>query len=133
MSDVASAGNHAPGFAAKPGYRVDLVSEKGRARVVFAGVTIADSTAALSVRETAHEPVLYFPRKDVRMDRLVRTDHHTYCPFKGQCSYWTIEGEGRIAENAVWSYEAPYDEVKGLKDYLAFYRSKVDALTLEPA
>jgi uncharacterized protein (DUF427 family) len=134
MTDATPSGNSAPGFAAKPDYRVDLARDKGRrARVVFAGITVADSAEVLTVQESAHEAVLYFPRKDVRMDMMSRTEHHTYCPFKGTCSYWTLNANGRTAENAVWSYEEPYDEVMGLKDYVAFYRSKVDAVTIEPA
>jgi uncharacterized protein (DUF427 family) len=58
------------------------------------------------------------------------TDHETYCPFKGDCSYWTIEVDGgtKRAENAVWSYRAPYDEATGLAGHYAFYKSRVDAI-----
>ncbi|HZT52737.1 MAG TPA: DUF427 domain-containing protein [Stellaceae bacterium] len=132
MND-ASTGNKAPGFAKKPEHRVDLVREGARVTVVFAGLTIADSTDTITVRETGHGPVHYFPRKDVRMDLMSRTQHHTYCPYKGDCSYWSLAANGRTAENAVWSYEHPYDEVMGLKEYVAFYGSRVDAVTVEPA
>jgi len=133
MNDV-STGNKAPGFVKNPAHRVDLEPASGqRVRVEFAGLTIADSTEALVVKETNHDPVLYLPRKDVRMELMSRTQHHSYCPYKGDCSYWTLAGNGRTAENAVWSYERPYDEVIGLKDYLAFYRTRVDAITTEPA
>jgi uncharacterized protein (DUF427 family) len=131
MNDV-PVGNKAPGFVKNPTHRVDLEPATGqRVRVTFAGVTVADTTDALVVKETNHEPVFYFPRKDVRMELMSRTQHHSYCPYKGDCSYWTIAGTGRTAENAVWSYERPYEEVMGLKDYLAFYGTRVDAITAE--
>ena len=91
------------------------------------GETIVDSERALRVLETKHDPVIYFPRDDVRMDRLSRTEHHSFCPFKGDASYFSIEVGGRSAENAVWSYEEPLEAVAGLKDYVAFYRDHVDA------
>lgn len=124
----------APGFVERPDHRVDLVPETRRVRVVFAGAVIADSTAALRVEETGHAAVHYVPRKDVRLDLLRPTGHHTRCPFKGEASYWTIEvpegGAVRRSENAVWGYPAPYDEVAGLAEYVAFYDIRVDAVTV---
>ena len=77
----------------------------------------------------------YLPEKDVRLDLLRPTDHHTYCPFKGDCSYWTIEiGNGAGAqrsENAVWAYRAPYDEAIGLGGHYAFYKNRVDAIEVK--
>jgi uncharacterized protein (DUF427 family) len=126
--------NLAPGFADRPDYRVDLVPETRRVRVEFAGAVIADSNAALRVEETGHAPVHYLPKRDVRLDLLRPTDHHTRCPFKGEASYWTIEvpdaGAVRRSENAVWGYPAPYDQVAELADYFAFYGSRVDAVTV---
>ena len=75
--------NLAPGFADRPDYRVDLVPETRRVRVEFGGAVIADSSAALRVEETGHAPVHYLPKKDVRLELLRPTDHHTRCPFKG--------------------------------------------------
>ena len=87
-------------------------------------MTIADSTAALRVEETGHGPVHYIPEKDVRLDLMRPTEHHTTCPFKGEASYWTIEapagGEIRRSENAVWAYPTPYDEVAGTRRLLRF-------------
>ena len=127
--------NRAPGFATRPDYRVDLLPESRRVKVVFGGVTIADSNAALRVEETGHEPVHYLPETDVRLDLMRPTEHHTRCPYKGEASYWTIEvpvGEGpvRRSENAVWAYPAPYDEVSKLAGYYAFYSTRVDSITL---
>jgi uncharacterized protein (DUF427 family) len=122
--------NPAPGYLKKPEHRVDLLPESRRVRVTFAGQTIADTTAAVRCEETGHEPVQYIPEKDVRLDLMRPTDHQTYCPFKGDCSYWTIEVDGstKRAENAVWSYRAPYDEATGLAGHYAFYKSRIDAI-----
>jgi uncharacterized protein (DUF427 family) len=126
--------NPAPGFVNRPDHRVDLLPESRRIKVVFGGMTIADGSAALRVEETGHSPVYYLPEKDVRMDLLHRTDHHTGCPFKGEASYWTIEagdaGSSRRSGNAVWAYSTPYDEVSGLVGYYAFYPNRVDSITV---
>lgn len=124
--------NPAPGYAKNPEHRVDLLPETRRVRVTFAGTVIADSRAAVRVEETGHDPVLYLPEKDVRLDLMRPTEHKTYCPFKGNCSYWTIEVEGaggpQRSENAVWAYRTPYDEAAGLAGHYAFYKSRVDAI-----
>jgi uncharacterized protein (DUF427 family) len=127
--------NPAPGFAARPDHRVDLLPERSRVKVVFAGVTIADSNTALRIEETGHTPVHYLPEKDVRLDLMRPTEHHTRCPYKGEASYWTIEvpaGDGAVqrSENAVWAYPLPYDEVSRLAGYYAFYTSRVDSVEL---
>ena len=111
-----------------PDYRVDLEPSERSVRVSLAGETIAESDRALRVLETKHDPVIYVPREDVHLDRLERTDHETFCPFKGEASYWTVRAGGRVEENAVWSYESPFEQVAGLKDYMAFY---TDRLSLE--
>ena len=120
--------NPAPGYATKPEHRVDLVPEARRVRVIFAGTVVADSTETVRVDETGHGPVHYFPEKDVRRDLMRPTAHKTHCPFKGDCSYWTIAAGGTEAENAVWAYEAPYDEALGLAGHYAFYQSRVDRI-----
>ena len=124
--------NPAPGYANKPEHRVDLLPEARRVRVSFGGVVIADSSSAVRCEETGHEPVHYLPAKDVRLDLMKPTEHKTYCPFKGDCSYWTVEvPQGREAmrsENAVWAYRAPYDEAMGLAGHYAFYKSRVDSI-----
>jgi adenylate cyclase len=97
-------------------------------KVVFNGVTVADSPNARVMRESRHVPVYYMPQSEVRMDLMHRTDHRTYCPFKGNASYWTLTVGDHTAENAVWSYEDPFDEVAEIKGYVAFYSSKMDGL-----
>ena len=109
-----------------PDYRVDLGPSDRRIVVRFNGEVVVDTENALVVRETKHDPVLYFPRQDVHMQLLERTDHQTFCPFKGEASYWTLSAGGRREENAVWSYEDPFNQVAGLKDYVAFYADRVE-------
>jgi uncharacterized protein (DUF427 family) len=120
----------APGFQKHPDYRVDLEPVGEPVRVVFAGQPIAATEGAVRVLETKHDPVIYVPRTDVRFDCLAATDHTTYCPFKGDARYWTITVGDRRSENAVWGYDDPYDEVADLSDYVAFYTSRVDSITI---
>jgi uncharacterized protein (DUF427 family) len=127
--------NAAPGFVSRPDHRIDLLPEGRRVKVAFGNVTIADSGAALRVEETGHGPVYYIPEKDVRLDLMHPTEHHTRCPYKGEASYWTIEvpgeaGSTRRSENAVWAYPSPYDEVSGLAGYYAFYPNRVDSIAV---
>lgn len=114
------------GFTTNPDYRVFVEPSPRRVRVQFNGAWIADSTNAQLLYETRHLPVYYFPRADVRMDLLTPTDHHTFCPYKGKASYWTITVDGRTSENAMWGYPEPYDEVPALADLVAFYWDRVD-------
>jgi uncharacterized protein (DUF427 family) len=96
--------------------------------VKVAGRVVADTAHALMLREASYPPVPYIPRKDVDMTLLKRTDHSTYCPYKGDCSYYSIPAGGERSVNAVWSYEAPYAAVSEIKDYVAFYPNRVDAI-----
>ena len=114
------------GFKTNPDYKVLLEPSPRRVRVVFNGETVADSTNAHLLFETRHLPVYYFPRADVRTDLMAPTDHHSFCPYKGTASYWTIRVGDRLSENAVWSYPEPYDEVAALGDFVAFYWDRVD-------
>jgi uncharacterized protein (DUF427 family) len=118
--------NPAPGFKRRPNYRIVTKPAGVRVRVRFNGEVIADSRDALEMKEGAYPPVYYFPRTDVAMDRLVRSTHETHCPFKGTASYFSLR-DG--AENAAWSYESPYDEMSAIRERLAFYPDKVDAIT----
>jgi uncharacterized protein (DUF427 family) len=100
--------------------------------VRVAGRVVADTRHALSLREASYPAVHYIPRSDVDMSLLERTDHQTYCPYKGECSYYSIPIGGERAVNAVWTYEHPYDAVAPIKDYLAFYPTRVDAIEETP-
>lgn len=116
-----------------PDHPITVVPNPNRVVVTAGGKVIADSRAALTLKEASYPPVFYIPRADVDMAQLVRTDHGTYCPYKGDCSYFSIPAGGERAVNAVWSYEAPYDAVAGIKEHLAFYSSRVDGIEERPA
>ena len=125
-----STGNPAPGFKKHPGHRITTKPAGMHVQIRFMGETIADTREAVQLEEpmggsTVSPVVYYIPRKDVRMDRLVRTSHQSYCPFKGSASYYSLR-DG--PENAVWSYEQPYDEMLAIKDLLAFYPDKVESV-----
>ncbi len=114
------------GFKTNPDYKIAFERSPRRVRVQFNGATIADSTQAHLLFETRHLPVYYFPRADVRLDLMEPTAHHSFCPYKGTASYWTIKVGGRSAENAAWGYPDPYDEVARIADFVAFYWDRVD-------
>jgi uncharacterized protein (DUF427 family) len=120
--------NPAPGFEKNPDRDIRLEPSPRRVRVRFGDKWIADSTEMMLMYESGHLPVYYFPVKDVRLDLLHPTEHSSYCQYKGDASYWTIEAGGRKSENAIWAYQTPYDEMVaiGLEDYCAFYWDRVD-------
>ena len=104
----------------------------GKVRVTVAGKIVAESTRALRLEEKGHPPVYYLPPGDTDMSLLARTDHHTYCPYKGDCTHYSIPVGEPKSENAVWTYERPYEAVAGIGEYLAFYPARVDAIEVMP-
>ena len=119
---TATVTNPSPGFAKKPGYRIALKPAGRRMRVLLDCAVLAESDGALVVREGDYPPVYYFPRADVDLDSMTLTDHKSFCPFKGEASYWTAGDQ----ENVAWSYAKPYDEMTSIRDYVAFYQDRVD-------
>ncbi len=117
--------NSGPGWKKRPDYRIEIKPAEVRVVVTVKGEVIADTRDAIRMNEGDYAPVYYVPRKDVKMDRLVRSSHETFCPFKGKASYYSFR-DG--PENAVWTYEQPYDEVMVIKERLAFYPDKVDSI-----
>src|SRR6266481_2123308 len=117
-----------------PGPEHPITIERNPKRVVVsvAGRIIADTQNALTLREANYPPVQYIPRKDVDTALLKRTDHATYCPYKGDCAYYSIPLGGERSVNAVWTYEAPYGAVAAIKDHVAFYPDRVDAIEERP-
>ena len=107
-------------------HRIETKPAKERVRVTFKGEVIADTRDAIRMEEGNYPAVFYFPRKDVKMDRLMRSSHRTHCPFKGDAAYFSLVNG---PENAVWSYEQPYDEMSVIKERLAFYSDKVGIST----
>ena len=111
-----------------PDHPISIEPNPARIVVKVAGRVIADTEDALILREAGYSPVQYIPRKDVDMSLLQRTEHHTYCPYKGDCAYYSIPIGGMRSVNAVWTYEAPYAAVAAIKDHVAFYASRVDGI-----
>ena len=111
---------------------ITIAPDPNRVIVRLGGAVIADTTRALVMRAPGTPDQPYIPRDDVDMSRLVRTDLVTHCPYKGDAAYWSIRSGPRTVENAVWSYEAPYDEMAPIKGYLAFYGDRVDAIEERP-
>ena len=113
-----------------PGPDHPLTTEPNPARVVVsvAGRVVADTREALTLREAAYPAVQYIPRKDVDLSVLQRTDHATYCPYKGECTYYSIPIGGARSTNAVWTYEEPFSAVAEIKSHLAFYPDRVDSI-----
>ncbi len=109
-----------------PDHPISIAPAEGRVVVRLKGQVIADTRQALTLREASYPPVFYVPRQDADMALLARSDHASYCPYKGDCSYFNIPSGG--SQNAVWSYEAPFPAVAAIKDHLAFYPDRVDAI-----
>jgi uncharacterized protein (DUF427 family) len=111
-----------------PDHPISIDRTAGRVIVKVAGRVVADTREALTLREANYPPVHYVPRKDADMTLLTRTTHTTYCPYKGDCSYYSFSIGGVRSANAVWSYETPYAAVATIKDCLAFYPDRVDSI-----
>ena len=111
-----------------PDHPITVARNPSRVVVTLAGRVIADTREALTLREASYPAVQYIPRKDVDMALLQRTDHATYCPYKGDCAYFSIPIGGERAANAVWTYEQPFAAVAAIKDHVAFYPNRVDAI-----
>ncbi len=116
-----------------PDHPITIETTPSRVVVSLAGRVIADTRNALTLHEKSHTPVFYIPREDVDMSLLERTEHSTYCPFKGDAAYYSIPLGGERSVNAIWTYEAPYDAVAPIKAHLAFYPDSVDAIEEHPA
>lgn len=107
---------------------ITIARNSARVVVTVAGRVIADTNGALSLLEASYPVVQYIPRMDVDMSLLQRTDHATYCPYKGECSYFSIPVGGERSTNAVWTYEEPYPAVEAIKGHLAFYPDRVEVI-----
>ena len=116
-----------------PDHPITITPNRQRVLVKVAGALIADTREALTLQEAAYPPVHYIPRKDVDMKLLQRTDHSSHCPYKGDASYYSVPSAGERSVNAVWTYENPYPAVAQIKDYVAFYPSRVDGIEERPA
>ncbi len=111
-----------------PNHPITIEPNPGRVIVTLDGRVIADTRAALTLYEAGYPPVQYIPRKDVDMAALTRSDTTTYCPYKGEAAYFNIPAGGERSVDAIWTYEAPFDAVAEIKDHLAFYPDRIDAI-----
>ncbi|MES2033850.1 MAG: DUF427 domain-containing protein [Pseudomonadota bacterium] len=114
-----------------PDHPITIAPQGGRVIVSVEGRVIADTAEALTLQEASYPAVQYIPRKDVDMAALKRTDYATYCPYKGDCSYYSLTDAGASGTDAVWTYEAPFEAVAAIKDHLAFYPDRVE-IRVEP-
>ncbi|AKN15560.1 hypothetical protein MHAE_12533 [Mycobacterium haemophilum DSM 44634] len=113
------------------GHPITIERTKGRVQVRVNGELIADTTAALVLHEATLPAVQYIPLSDVAQDRLSRTDTGTYCPFKGDASYYSVTtAAGDTVDDAIWTYEQPYPAVAVIAGHVAFYPNKAEITVL---
>ena len=111
-----------------PDHPISIAANPSRVLVTVGGKVIADTRAALTLREASYPAVQYIPRRDVDMAALTRSEHTTYCPYKGDASYYSVPAGGDRSRNAVWTYETPFEAMAQIKEYLAFYPNRVDEI-----
>jgi uncharacterized protein (DUF427 family) len=109
-----------------PDHPITIESDPNHVVISYSGEVIADTHQALRLREATYPAVLYIPRADVKMARLARSEQKTYCPYKGECSYYSLPAGDARAVNAVWTYETPYESVSAIREHLAFYPDRVE-------
>jgi uncharacterized protein (DUF427 family) len=114
---------------AEPDHPISIEANLSRVVVKVGGRIVADTRGALTLREASYPTVQYIPRRDVDMAALVRSEHTTYCPYKGDASYYSIPAGGNRSKNAVWTCETPFEEMAQIKDYVAFYADRVDEIS----
>jgi len=116
-----------------PAHPISIQRNPARVVVSAAGRVVADTRNALTLREASYPPVEYIPREDVDFSELEQTDHATYCPYKGDCNYYSIPAAGKKSVNAVWSYEEPFPAVEQIRGHVAFYPDRVEKIAEQAA
>ena len=114
-----------------PDHPITIETKNTPVSVKLAGDIVLAAATHLELREAAYPAVAYIPRVGLDLSHLVRSEHTTWCPYKGEAAYFhlrTVSGE--IIENAVWTYETPFPAVAAIKDALAVYPNKVDAIEI---
>jgi len=112
-----------------PDHPISIDANPARVVVTVGGKVVADTRNALTLREASYPAVQYIPRRDVDMTALTRSEHKTYCPYKGDASYYSIPAGGDRSINAAWTYETPFEAMTQIKDYVAFYPNRVDEIS----
>ena len=113
-----------------PDHPITITTTPRRVVVTVGGRVVADTRAALTLQEASYPAVQYVPRADVDLSLLERSAHTTYCPYKGDCAYYSVPAGGERALDAVWTYEQPYDAVAAIREHVAFYPDRVDSIEL---
>ncbi len=114
-----------------PNHPISVEPVETPARVQAGGSSVIDAPRFLELREASYPAVAYLPRDCADMAKLVRSDHTTWCPYKGEASYFHIrKADGSLIENALWTYEDPLPAVAAIKDHLAAYSQRVDAVEI---
>ena len=114
-----------------PDHPIEIELKNTPVSVKLAGEIVLSASRHLQVREASYPPVAYLPRDLVDVSGLERSDHVTWCPYKGEASYFHLTSpDGARIENAVWSYETPFPAVAAIKGSLAIYPNKVDAIDI---
>ena len=108
-----------------PDHPITITPTPRRVRVTAGGIVIAETTKALTLKEAKYPAVQYVPQEDANMALLERTDRVTHCPYKGDASYYSIKADGKILDNAIWTYETPFPAMEEISGHLAFYPDKV--------
>jgi uncharacterized protein (DUF427 family) len=111
-----------------PEHPISIDANPSRVVITVGGKVVADTRDALTLREASYPPVQYIPRRDVDMAALARSEHTTYCPYKGDASYYSIPAGGDRSVNAVWTYESPFEAMTPIKKYVAFSSDRVDKI-----
>ena len=111
-----------------PDHPITIAPNPAKVIVRVAGRTIAETNASLTMQEDGYPPVSYIPRSDVDMSLLTRSDTETYCPYKGEASYFSIPVGAEASTDAIWSYENPHTAMQRIKGFMAFYPDRVDTI-----
>jgi len=116
-----------------PDHPITVTANPKRLQVLYQGHVIVDSAKALTLQESTYPAAIYFPSEDAEMSFFGRTDHQTHCPYKGDASYFSLNMDGHLAENAVWTYEEPYPAMESIRGLLAFYPNQVEIVEVGDA
>ena len=114
-----------------PDHPVTIEQKHTPVCITLAGESVLEARQHLELRESSYAPVIYIPRDQIDMTHLERSDHTTWCPYKGEASYYHLRtANGAISENAVWTYETPFPAIADIGDALAVYPDRVDAIKI---
>lgn len=108
-----------------------LERDTRRVRVVLGGQTILDTDAAWRVLETTHPPTFYLPMDAFAPGALLRSKRSSFCEWKGQATYWTVQGGGRTVPDAAWGYDNPSPGFEPIRGHVALYAGPMDACTVD--